>query len=75
MEGIIGQITAQVRVRRLKKKFPLTNVTIFYPPSPPMGMQHHLSIFLTSVFPSFEANLHNNYVWNKIRNSNRLRQE
>ena len=35
----------------------------------------HVSQTKTSVFPSFDASLHNNYVRNKIRNNDRLRQE
>ena len=54
MAGIIGQITAQARVRRLKKKISADKCNYILPPFSSRG---------------FQPGLHNNYVRNQIRNT------
>ena len=54
MAGIIGQITAQARVRRLKKRISADKCNYILPPFSSTG---------------FQPSLHNNYVRNQIRNT------
>ena len=54
MAGIIGQITAQARVRRLKKKISADKCNYILPAFSSTG---------------FQPGLHNNYVRNQIRNN------
>ena len=59
MAGIIGQITAQARVRRLKKRISADKCNYILPPFSSTG---------------FQPSLHNNYVRNQIRNT-KIREE
>ena len=60
MAGLIGQITAQARVRRAKKKIPSDKCTYLLQPFGSHG---------------FDPKLHNNYVRTRIRNIIRRKQE
>ena len=60
MAGIIGQITAQARVRRARKKVLSDKCT------------YHLQPYSSH---GFDPRLHNNYVRTRIRNNIRRKQE
>ena len=60
MAGIIGQITAQARVRRARKKILSDKCTYLLQPFATHG---------------FDPKLHNNYVRTRIRNNIRRKQD